>query len=93
MRLEHAPRVLHEPVDCSYCDRGTFVLFQGDKVCPECGYLSGTGDSEVPDDPWLRWRYIRNEQWEDDKHDHRETRKVVGSYVHAYVNEDGQIET
>lgn len=59
------------------------MLYDNDKVCLECGYISGSGEDDAPEHPWFRWRAIRNHLFE--KEDGGNGRKmVVGSYIHAY---------
>lgn len=88
MNLESAPTAESEPVVCTLCGEGSFVIYDNDKVCPKCGYLSGTGGDGEPDHPWFKWRVIRNTQFEEDQVPRR---KVVGSYVHAYTDGEGNI--
>lgn len=79
-----APRALHEPHSCPLCDSGVFVMLgttESEKACDTCGYVCNSAEAEPTPDPWVRWREIRNQKYEDDK-DCR--RRVVGSYVHAY---------
>lgn len=90
MNLETAPTVEHEPVVCTLCSEASFVIYENDKVCPDCGYLAGTGGSGEPDHPWFRWRTIRNELFEKEDGGN-DRRKVVGSYVHAYTDGEGNI--
>lgn len=90
VNLELAPRATNEPLECTNCECGTFVIHDHEKLCKDCGYIAGTGhdDSEVLDE-WELWRKIRNQKFEDGKEPRR---RVVGSYIHVYddygINDD-----
>lgn len=44
--LATAPIVREEDAECDQDDcGGSYVLYDGDRVCRRCGHLSGTGDS------------------------------------------------
>lgn len=80
--IDGARPAIHEPFTCDLCEQGQYVLYENDKVCRACGYVLGTGENDLPDDPWERWRIIRNTKFEEDQ-DVR--KRVVGSYQHAYT--------
>ena len=90
MKFYTAPTVLHEPIVCTHCGDDQFVVWGHESICPECGYVRGSGGDDEPDHPWFKWRVIRNTRFEDED-DPVERRKVVGSYVHAYTDGEGNI--
>lgn len=84
MRLETAPTV-EEDHECAICGAtGSFVLYDHDKVCRECGYVPSADDGdETEDDEWERWFEHRDEDYDGFRGEDRI--KMVGGFASAYV--------
>lgn len=87
MKGERKPT--HEPFECD-CG-GEFVMYDGDKVCDDCGLLSGTESVDVDvDGPWGDW-------WEERRSDrysgwYGEDRvKFVGGFLSPWFTEEGEL--
>lgn len=83
--LGHKP--MHEPFECD-CG-GEFVMHDGDKLCADCGLVSGSESVDVEvEGPWGNW-------WEERRSSDysgwtgKDRIKFVGGFVSAYVAEEG----
>jgi len=88
MKLDDAPVADDEDPSCTNCKNGTYVIYDGDRVCNQCGHLSGTGDGDVRT---YRERHLTDEwrNWERERDDYDGFRgpdrvKFVGSFARAY---------
>ena len=90
MNIDTAPVAGRE--DDAECERddcgGTYVLYDGDRVCRRCGHLSGTGDA---DDVTYRQRHLtdawREYEREREKYEGftgEDRIKFPGGFVSAY---------
>lgn len=81
-----------EDASCDDCGSGTYVLYDGDKVCRDCGYLAQPQDSPTTDD-WSTW--VEHRRSNDDYSGwYGENRiKMVGGFAAAYeFGEDFNVE-
>lgn len=75
-----------DDVECDNCAGGTYVLYDGDKLCRDCGYIAGSGGGsrEREVDDWAAWQQHRREH-EDYSGFHGPDRiKMVGGFASAY---------
>jgi len=86
MELETAPSVDEaEEKECAVCDEeGTFVIYDGDKVCDNCGYAPAGGGSSVTadEDEWQAWLVHRDEEYSGFYGEDRI--KFAGGFASAY---------
>jgi len=85
MDIETAPSLDEEDVECAVCDaEESFVIYEGDKVCKECGHApSGGGRSVTTDDSeWADWLQHRREEYDGFYGEDRI--KFVGGFAAAY---------
>lgn len=90
MRLEDAPRVGEDNQhECPICtSEGTYVLYEGDKMCAACGHVPGVSNtltSASEDDEWAEWREHRHEEYSGWYG--RDRIKMVGGFVRPYVDD------
>jgi hypothetical protein len=76
--------------DCPLCDsEAPYVLFDGDKMCENCGHTPGAdggGGTASSDDEWADWREHRADMYEGFYGPDRI--KFPGGFASAYVFED-----
>lgn len=74
-----------EDAECDNCEGGTYVLYDGDKLCRDCGYLAGSRPRQTEDgDEWSSWQQHRRDH-EDYSGWYGEDRiKMVGGFAAAY---------
>jgi hypothetical protein len=75
--------------ECAICDgENTFVLYEGDKVCRQCGHAPSpkAGSSADEQSEWERWDEHRKDEYSGFYGDERI--KFVGGFVAAYEFED-----
>lgn len=88
MNLENAPRPDdEEDRECSICDsENSFVLYEGERVCKECGYAPTAGGTAVStqntSEEWDDWFEHRDEQYSGFHGTDRI--KFVGGFASAY---------
>jgi hypothetical protein len=86
MKLETAPTVeSEEDVTCAVCDtENPFVLYDGEKVCTECGHTPTSGGRSVTHetDQWSSWLQHRRDEYDGFYGDERI--KFVGGFEAAY---------
>lgn len=86
MNLETAPKHDEgEDEECAICDgENTFVLYENDKVCKQCGHAPTSTDrpSDNTETEWSRWEQHRREEYSGFYGDERI--KFVGGFTSAY---------
>lgn len=90
MTLENAPSVSNAVEDeddvevCDVCDaKQSFVLYEHDKVCKECGFTpSGDDTSQYEQETWDDWWEHRRNQYSGFYGDERV--KMVGGFARPY---------
>lgn len=95
MDIDTAPRPEDpdEDRECGVCDaEESFVLYDNDKVCRNCGYVPGNGGTNGYNDnvfdQWSEWQEHRREN-EDYSGWYGEDRiKFVGGFLTPYVADD-----
>lgn len=93
-KLEQAPRPEDEPFECPHCE-GDYVLFEGDKLCVECGFLAHSGGNRDVDvlssnanveQIWIQWWDHRDSEYEGMYGENR--KKMVGGFIAVYDFEE-----
>lgn len=84
MNIDAAPKVEDDDIECGLCgEEGTFVLFDGDKVCLNCAHIRGdVVKDRAPTDPWHQWWQERKENYSELYGDDRA--KMIGGFTHPY---------
>lgn len=74
-----------EDVECDDCG-GTYVLYDGEKLCRDCGYIAGSGGSarEADADEWASWHQHRREYEQYSGFRGPDRIKFVGGFAAAY---------
>lgn len=84
-QMDRAPEPENGPFECDECD-GDMVLYDGDKVCEECGLLCGSADEEEISE-WTQWRQHRDENYSGWYGEERV--KMVGGFIGPWITDDG----
>jgi hypothetical protein len=89
MEIETAPSTDNEDEECGICEaEGSFVLYDGDKVCKECGHApaGGSGRDSLSDGggdtEWADWLQHRRDEYDGFYGEDRI--KFVGGFASAY---------
>jgi hypothetical protein len=85
MDIESAPSVEDDDSECGLCGReGTFVLYDGDRLCKHCGYAPTSNNTmdTTEDSEWEGWLTHRNSEYSGFFGPDRV--KFVGGFASAY---------
>jgi hypothetical protein len=95
MGIDTAPKIHNDDEDdsdeyvaCDNCESGTYVLFDGDKVCDTCGVLAKRPEGvSRTSNPWGSWVEHRRSHDDYSGWFGEDRIKMVGGFIHPYIED------
>jgi thiamine kinase-like enzyme len=91
MNIDNAAKIEDDEGEvqmCNDCEEAPYVLFEGERLCRECGYVAGSGGRPTRrltnDEAWTEWHEHRRNEDDYDGWYGEKRIKMVGGFAAAY---------